>query len=343
VPVLRHLPADIKPDIDGAVALVEEKYAAALDAIADGPAKTQGMGIGHAAAYAILAQRADDGSDTVFLDMDYPQGTAPGEFRFVENAPFAVAPLWGEVTPFVMRAGSQFRPGPPYDVTSAEYAADLNEVKELGRLGKDNAPTSRTAEQTQIALFWFESSPLRWNRIARTVSEAAVLDMWANARLFGLLNLALADGYIGNWDSKHNYNFWRPETAIRLADTDNNPATVADREWLPLWGSTGATPEYDSGHAIEGSAAAVVLERFFGSDDVTFSVCSYTLPSGTCTDASPTLREYNSYSQAANENGLSRILVGWHFRKAVDEGLEHGQKIGERTVSRYLRPVYQTR
>jgi hypothetical protein len=116
----------------------------------------------------------------------------------------------------VLRDSAQFRPGPPYDVTSKKYTADFNEIKSLGAKGS----RTQTNEQTQIAHFWVESSPLQWNRIARTVSEAAGFGVWANTRLFALLNMALADGYIGSLEAKYFYNYWRPVTAIRLADTD---------------------------------------------------------------------------------------------------------------------------
>jgi hypothetical protein len=339
VPVLRDLPDFLDPNIDAAVKLVEDRYNAALAAIPDGVAKNQGMAIGRAAAAAIVATRADDHSDSVFLDIDYQEGTKPGEFRFVEGAPFAVAPEWGEVTPFVVRDIAEIRPRPPYDVTSKKYAADFNELKRLG--GPDDGTSARTADQTQIALYWFESSPLRWNRIARIVSQSAGLDRWEAARLFGLMNMAMSDGYVANWDSKYVYKFWRPETAVRLADSDGNPDTVGDDDWLPLWGSSGATPEYDSGHSIEGAAAAEVMKRVLGTDRMTFSTCSYSMPTGkNCGEASPTTRTYTSFSKAAAENGLSRILVGWHFRNSVEVGLKRGQNIGERAVDRFMRPAH---
>jgi len=192
-----------------------------------------------------------------------------------------------------------------------------------------------------VALFWVESSPLRWNRIARTVATKKGLDLWENARLFGLLNMALADGYIATFDTKYKaYNYWRPVTAIQNADADGNPRTKADPTWAPLV-TTPAIPDYDSGHSVEGGAAAEALKQFFGTDHVRFESCSYTLPPGqTCTDASPVLRRYTTFTQAADENGLSRILVGFHFRKAVKEGIIHGTKIGDWTVNGFLQPVH---
>jgi PAP2 superfamily len=340
VPVLGSfsffLPADC---IDAGVASVEADYADALDAIPDGLSKTQGIALGKDAAEAILALRASDGYDTPTVDPNYQEGTAPGEYRYTPGTPFAFAPALGEdLTPFALRDSSQFRPGLPYPLSSRRYAADVNQVQRLG--GDDvTTPSARTDEQTEIALFWVESSPLQWNEIARNVSTAEGLDLWENARLFGLLNIAMTDGYIGTWDTKYHYRFWRPVTAIRLADIDGNPATTADPTWTPLV-ETPPIPDYDSGHAVEGGAAAQVLRRFFHTNRMSFSVCSFTLPEGQrCSDESPTLRHFTRFSQAARENALSRIYVGFHFRDAVKTGTRHGERIGNWTVRRVMRPV----
>jgi hypothetical protein len=340
VTLLGQLPAPFPQEcIDAGVAIIEADYASALDAIPDGPRKTRGVELGRAAAAAILSMRADDGSDTPFLVFDYPQGTAPGEWRFTPGFPFALGPGWADVTPFVLRDSSQFRPGPPYALTGRRYARDFNEVKRLG--GDDiTTPSARTAEQTEIARFWVESSPLQWNRIARAVARNRRLGLWESARLFGLLNMALTDGYIGTFETKYQaYRFWRPVTAIQNAETDGNPDTSADPTWTPLV-PTPPIPEHDSGHSVEGGAAAEVLKRFFGRDRIRFEICSFTLPPGsTCRDPSPVFRRFNSFSEAANENRLSRILVGFHFRKAVNDGIEHGRNIGNRAVNRFLQPV----
>jgi hypothetical protein len=339
VPVLGQIPAPFpQACIDAAVASVEADYVAALDAIADAPAKRKGINVGARAAAAILALRADDGSDTPLLDFAYPQGTQPGEYRFTPGTPFAFAPGWGDVTPFVLRSSSQFRADAPYDVTESAYTADFEEVKRRGGDGIAT-PSDRTAEQTEIALFWVESSPLQWNRIARTLVAEEGLDLWEQARLFGLLNMALADGYVGSFETKYLYNFWRPVTAIQLAATDGNPDTDADPTWTPLVG-TPPIPDHDSAHSVVGGAAAQVFKRFFGTDLIGFETCSLTLPAGsTCNDASSVSRSFTSFSQAANENALSRILVGFHFRHAVESGVEHGRRIGNRAVNRFLLPV----
>jgi hypothetical protein len=319
-------------------ASVETAYARALASIPDGSAKAPGIRIGAAAAVAILALRANDGSDTALLVGDYPQGTRPGEYRFTPGNDFVFAPGWGSVTPFVLRHGSQFRPSPPYKVTRQKYAGDLEEIKLLGGDGIIT-PSNRTPAETEIGLFWIESSPLQWNRIARTVTASRGLDAWENARLFGLLNMTLADGQVGSWEAKYHYNFWRPVTAIREADADGNPKTSGDPTWTPLQ-PTYATPDYDSAAAVQGGAAAEVLARVFGTDDITFEACSMSLPAGgTCTDTSPVLHWFSSFSEAANENGLSRILIGIHFRHAVEKGIRHGRRIADRAVTRFLRPA----
>jgi vanadium-dependent haloperoxidase-like protein len=325
--------------IDAGLLSVEADYVVALAAIPDGQAKSDGIEVGQAAAAAIIQLRNGDGSDTPLIVATFQEGDEPGEYRFTPGTPFVFAPGWGEVTPFALSDGSQFRPGPPYRLTSHKYAADLNEVQRLG--GDDvTTPSARTDEQTEIALFWVESSPLMWNRIARSVSTAEGLDPWENARLFGLLNIALADGYVGSFDAKYHYLFWRPVTAIRLADTDDNPATTVDETWTPLLGNP-PIPDYPSGHATEGGAAAQVLSRFFHTDKMSFSACSFTLPVGqTCSDASPILRQFTSFSQAMDENAVSRIFVGFHFRDAVETGIRHGKKIGTWTVNRVMRPVH---
>ena len=234
-----------------------------------------------------------------------------------------------KVTPFVLQDSAQFRPGPPYAITDAAFKADLDEVKSLGGDGA-KTPSARTAEQTQIALFWLESSPLKWSRIARTVATNKGLNTWENARLLALLNMALADGYIAMVASKNHYNFWRPVTAIQSG---------GDPSWTPLR-PTPPDQDYPSGHSIEGGAGAEVLKQFFGTDQISFQDCGVLLPAeSTCDGATPTLRSYTSFTQAANENGYSRVLVGFHFHNATDQGTAYGRKIGERAATLNLRPV----
>jgi hypothetical protein len=212
---------------------------------------------------------------------------------------------------------------------------------QAARGGDDiTTPSARTVDQTEIGQFWIESSPLAWNRLARALSAAGALDLWENARLFGLLNLAMADGYIASWEAKYHYRFWRPITAIRLGDTDGNPDTVADATWTPLQ-PTYPMPDHDSGHAVQGGVAAEVLKQVFGTDEVEFTACSTTLAAGSrCGDAGAVIRSYASLSQAAAENAVSRIYIGIHFRRAVEEGVRHGRKIGAFAVERFMKPSH---
>jgi hypothetical protein len=339
VAVLAQIPAPFPPACPAAgIAIVEAAYVAALSAIPDSTSKAQGIAVGQAVAAAILARRANDGAVPELIVTDYPQGDAPGEYRFTPGFNFVFAPGWANVTPFVLDRASQFRPRAPYKLSSSKYAADYNEIKALG--GDDiTTPSTRTPEQTEFGLFWRESSPLAWNRLARSVAAAEGLDAWENARLFGLLNMAMADGYIASWDAKYSYNFWRPVTPIQEGDSDGDPDTVGDPSWTPLQ-LTSPIPDHDSAHSVEGGAAAQVLRDFFGTDDIAFAVCSLSLPDGSrCNDATPIIRSFATFSAAADENGLSRILFGIHFRRAVDEGIRHGRRIGKRAVDLFMRPV----
>jgi len=320
-----QLPPEIGLTPDAAVAMVEAEYASALAAIPAGPAKAEGILIGQSAAATVVKLRSGDGAAAPFLDFDYVPGPEPGDFQFIPGAPFAAATGWGDVTPFVLRSSSQYRPKRPYDLESKKYAADFNEVKSLGAVNS----TTRTDDQTEIALFWVEGSPQGWNRIARTISVRSGLDPWQNARLFGLLNLASADAYIADFENKYFYEFWRPISAIRAADTDGNPDTIADPNWDSLVGTPGA-PDYPSGHSGQGGAMSEVLARFFG-DSVSFSTTSTTQPGVT--------RSFTSFSQAAQENGNSRVYIGFHFRHAVTEGIKLGTRVGTVAFNHYLRPV----
>jgi len=221
-----------------------------------------------------------------------------------------------------------------------QYARDFDDVKNYGSAG-DNL---RSTDETLTAIFWIESSPLAWNRIAREVTATRGLDPWENARLFALLNMALADGYVASVHAKYQFSFWRPETAIRLADADGNPFTQADPGWVPLGAPTPPAPDHGSAHAIEGAAAAEVFRRVFGTDHMSFDACSLTLaladPALACGGAGEMRRSYTSFSEAARENGRSRVRVGDHFQNAVNEGLKRGSKIGAEAVKNHLRPSH---
>jgi hypothetical protein len=209
-------------------------------------------------------------------------------------------------------------------LTSVQYARDLAYIKSIGH----NASTTRTREQSEIAQFWYEDSPLGWNRIANTAIRQRGLDPWSAARAFALVNFAMADGFIAGFEAKYRFRFWRPETAIREAATDGNPRTDADPTWQPFL-ITPPVPDYPSTHTVLGWAAAEVLIDILG-DRVRYAADSLTLPGVT--------REFRGFSSAAQENGLSRLYAGIHFRNAVAEGRRQGRSIG-RAVAEALEPI----
>jgi hypothetical protein len=290
-----------------------------------GAAVQQGRDVGARAAAAVVAQRATDGSAAVVA---YSPGTAAGRYRYTPGFDFMAAPQWRAVTPFALRAPSQFRVAPPPALDSARYTADFKEVKLTGA----KAASARTLDQTRYAAFWYEFSDAGWNRIARTVARQQPQDLWQRARTFALLNAVMADAYIAGWDSKLHHDFWRPVTAIRLAAEDGNARTEADATWEPLL-PTPPVQDHPSTHSALGAAAAVVLAHGFGRDRIRFEFASPTaLPE------QPT-RSFKSFSAAAKENAESRVRAGIHFRSSIEQGLRLGERIGAFAVEEMLRVV----
>jgi hypothetical protein len=304
---------------------VESAYSEALAGVSDEGARASGVAIGQAAAALILSRRSADGSNATAA---WSPGSLPGQYRPTAPANAnPIVPHWGNVTPFAIRHAWQYRSEPPTDVSSGQYADEVNEIKLIG-----GATSSlRNDEQSEIARHWYEASGLTWNRIARSVSEQQRLDQWQNGRLFALVNVALADGYIGNFESKYFYNFWRPITAIRDGDVDGHLDTVGDLEWNSYM-TTPPIPEWPSGHATVGAAAAEVMQRFFGTDYLAFSMTAGAPYAGTT-------RKYYSFSQASLENANSRVLAGIHFRASCHAGLLQGQRIGDHVYYNVLRPI----
>ena len=180
---------------------------------------------------------------------------------------------------------------------------------------------ARTATQTEIALFWVENSPTGWNRIARIVADQRNLDAWEAARLLALLQMGEFDAYATNLESKYYYDFWRPVTAVALAGTDGNPATSPVAGWEVLAFPTPPVPDYPSAHAAAGGTAAAIIEALVPGRGRRIETTSASLPGVT--------RTFATVGEAATENGLSRIYVGYHFRHAVDVGLGQGREVGD--------------
>ena len=312
----RHVLAALIPDQRN---LIDDAYASHLAVIADGSAKNAGIALGVAAARAPLARRAGDGSDPS-AQPAYTPKSAPGDYQFTSPFNAAFFTGWGKVVPFGIEV-SEHRVRGPLALGSAKYAADFNEVKEIG--GATSAV--RTADQSEIAKFWYEDSPLGWNRIAAAAIERAGTDAHDAARVLALVHFAMADGFIAGFEGKYHFRFWRPVTAIRGAATDGNDSTDADSSWEPFM-VTPPVPDYPSTHTVLGAAAAEVLISRFG-DNMPLTATSVTLPGVS--------RQFRGFSEAATENGLSRIYAGIHFRRAVEDGYKQGRDVG-RKIARML-------
>jgi hypothetical protein len=266
------------------------------------------INVGQAAAAAIIALRANDGSTSAATS--YTPGTEPGDYQ--PTAAIVLLPGWGNVTPFAMAAGNQFLGNGPNALTSAEYTADYNEVKDYG------AATSavRTEDQTAEARFWIENPPTVFNRVAQREIINQDLDLWQAARGMALTQIAFADAIISTWNTKFTYNFWRPITAIGNGDIDGNDATIADPTWTPL-NVTPPFPEYDSAHAVVAAASAMILTDVFGP--VAFTETS---------TATGIVRTYSSWFHAAVTSTDSRIWGGFHFRDSCEDGEASGLVLG---------------
>ncbi len=306
---------------------LDTKLAASLDDVKDQRALARGVALGAAAAADLLALRANDGSNVV---PSYTPTLLPGRWRPTPpaNAP-ALEPGWGNVTPFGLSSGSQFRSAAPYALDSAEYTADWVELRDYGSA----TSTFRSADQTSYAHFWYEPSAVGWNRLARVALALRHKNIWKSARLFALMNMGIADAYIASFDTKYQFENWRPITAIREADTDGNPDTTLEPAWTPLR-PTPPMPDQTSGHTVAGFAARAALVEVFGEDvNEPISMTSTTaVPAGST-------RSWHTFTQAARENAESRIVVGIHFRKSCVDGETQGRAVGDWIVDNYFGEV----
>lgn len=276
-----------------------------LQALPQGKATDDGVALGRAVAKDVLAARRDDGSAR---KASAAAGTKAGAYR---PTPPDLTPAfmvqWASVKPFALSSPAQFRPGPPPAVDSERARRDVDVVRAVGA----QEGSVRNDEQSEIAHYWYENSTQGWNRIAREVAASRALNVHDEARLLALVNMAMADGYISVFDAKYHYNYWRPVTAIREG---------GNAEWLSFLG-TPPIPDYPSGHAVAGAAVATVLARFFGTDYVPFKMVSGAPYAGIS-------RAFWSFSEAARENGASRVFAGIHFPTAVEQGYAEGESVG---------------
>lgn len=307
-------------------AKVEEAYAASINAIADGAARGEGIALGERVAAAVIAERAND---PVSVAETWRPVTTAG----VWVPPAHPFPEFAPAKPWAMQRIDQFRPGPPPALTSAVYARDYNETREIGAIKS----TRRTQAQTDAVRFWTTQSPGQnftpaWHHAARSLSSAKGLSVADNARLFALVSVAMADAFNTAYlDTKAQYNFWRPVTAIRNGDRDGNDATERDAVWLPLTTTPGDS-EYASGAGLVTGAAAAVVEAVFGAAAASpITVADVTDPKIT--------RQYASTAEMAAEMCNVRVWGGVHFRNSVETGESMGRQIAAYVMATRFRPL----
>lgn len=347
-------------------AAFDAELAQSLQGIPAGPAR-RGEALGAQVASEMLADRANDGSSN---NPTYTPGTQPGEWRPDPLHPTqtAVGPGWGSVTPFVIQNPDQYQVPPPPALTSAAYTDAFNYLKVIGGDGIIT-PTIRTPEQSLIGNFWsYDGSPgigtppVEYNQITEVIAQQQGNTVMQNARLFALVNLAMADAGIVSWDTKYTYNFWRPVAAIREADPgtgpsglgDGNPNTQGDPNWTPLGGAmdngnpngpnyTPPFPAYTSGHAAFGAAMFQVVADFYGTNNISFSWTSDEYDGHTVDPYGfvrpDVTRSYATLSQAMYENAQSRIYLGIHWPWDRDGGLQQGTEVGNYVFQNALLPL----
>lgn len=306
--VLVALYPDKKPDLDATLATL-------LAAVADDEAKSRGIELGRKAASEIIALRTNDGSG---VPESYRPQTSPG--AYVPTV-VPIESTAAQIKPWVMKRSSQFRPAAPPALTADVWTRDFNEIREYGSLNS----ARRSAEQTTIGRFWFFTGPRTYNAIVRQIATSKKMDLVDCARLYALTAMAASDAFIAVFDGKYAYNLWRPITAIRNADTTNNPATPREAAWLPL-GTTPMHPEYPCAHCIVASAVSNVLQSVVGNEVGEITLTSPTAPGIT--------RKWTRLQEYSDEVSDARVYAGFHYRFSTEAGKDMGKKIAELAVSK---------
>jgi len=336
-PYLVQLPADPTTSKEAAAAAAAAAVLATIDAktagemkaalasylvsIPDGAAKSDGIKLGEAVAAKVVAARANDGSDAPDA---YRPRTTPGVYV---PTPITAASMWPNVKPFAMAKGSQFRPKAPISLESKEWATDFNELKDYG--GKNSV--KRTAQQTETARFWLMAGPQAYHPFARQLVTAKQMSVVDSAQFMALVALGLNDALIAVFDAKYHYNFWRPITAIRNGDIDNNPATDREATWQPI-DNTPLHPEYPCAHCIQSGSVAGAVKAVLGTADIPeIAITSPTAPGVT--------HRWTNMTAFTEEIANARIWAGFHYRFSNRVGTEMGLQIGEYVVKNTMQPV----
>jgi hypothetical protein len=312
--------------VPSAQASLDAAYAASLAKLPDGKAKTRGIAFGTRAADHLIRLRANDGRNAPIL---FTQPPAPGVWRPTPPGLLPMSAPWmGFVRPLLVRSATQFAPPPPPALTSARYTRDFNEVKALGSL----TSTERTEAQTSTAQFFSGNALVQYNTALRdqvTVRDLGIVDA---ARMFAAIDMSLADAEISVWYAKYVDGFWRPITAINLADTDGNPATVADPTWVPLL-TTPPYPEYPSGYNVVNSTVSHGLEDLFRTRHLQLTLISTAVPG--------VQRHYDSGRALRRDVVDARVWLGIHFRFADTASRDLGRRLTAWTLDHYFRPLHR--
>jgi hypothetical protein len=292
-----------------------------LERVPAGTAKDDGLRLGAAVAAGLIAERAQDGAD------------APDAYRPKAKAgvyvptPITASSMWPKVRPFAMTSPTQFRPDPPVSLASEDWTRDYNEIKALGARNS----TRRTAQQTEDARFWLMTGPAAYYPLVRQLATLKKMDVVDSARLLALTAAAAADSFIAVFDAKYHYDFWRPITAIRNGDIDDNPGTEVEATWQPI-DNTPMHPEYPCAHCISSAAVASVVEAVLGSADIPeVSLTSRTLPGVT--------HRWTNVWAYADEILAARIYAGFHYRFSGRVGQDMGRQIGQHVSKTILQPA----
>ena len=304
-------------------------YTAALAAIPAGPAKDDGIAVGHGAAQAIIALRANDGRTATVAEP--PNGTEPGEWRRTGTNPAApaVTPYVGQVTPFLVDSPEQFRPKGPNRLDSHAYAVEFERTRLYGA----KTGSLRDDDQTEIALFWTENTLRQYNRALRVLAGDLGLSVVDSARLFAMTDVPAADAMITCWNTKYHYLAWRPVTAINAADTDGNPLTTKpEQTWEPL-SPTGLHPEYVSGHACLTGAITRGLSEFLGTKDINFTM-TYVGPFG---GIEPHF--FATIDDLRSEVEDARVFGGDHWTSGGVDGTILGDDLAKYVLHSYFEEI----
>jgi hypothetical protein len=311
---------------------LDAERANSLASIPDGQAKTDGMATGEAAALAMIALRANDGSSPAQFKI--PGAPVPGEWQATPSCPIvngiAVGTgfQWQNITPFGISSVREYLLDPPPVLTSHEYAKTYNEVMTVGSIDS----TERPQDRANVALFYAASSPTQvFNQAVQQVAQERWHSLTENARALAVMNMAVNDSLVASFFNKYHYNFWRPETAIHAGDTDRNRKTDPDPSFAPFV-TTPCFPSYPSNHGSAANGGAEVLRRIYGEGGHFMTLSNPAVPN--------IVLQYNTFDQITDDISDARVYGGIHFRTDQVAGERLGKAIGKAVYKNNLRRMH---